>query len=375
MKGALCGKSVFAGILILLSAMFLAPVVGAADWWENVKVKGDFRYRHEMINKEDKDVRHRNRIRARLAVEAKVNDEMKTVIQLATGSEDPASTNQTLDNAFTTKNIGLDLAYFEYKPSKLKGLKVVGGKFKNSFFKPGKSELIWDGDLNLEGGAFNYHSEKDNFNFNLTGAGLWIDESSSGDNVSLLAGQGGAILYFNEKKSSVAIGSSYFIYNNIKNHTALYEVDDPKGNSSETNADDEEIYLNDYELLELFCEVNHKFDKTPVTVMFDYVTNSGADSLNTGWLVGLRVGKAKKPGSWEFRYNYREVEKDAVIGAFADSDFRGGGTNAKGHEIGGAYQLLENTAFKLSYFMNDIGIDQDNTEDFQRLQVDLQLKF
>ncbi|RKX17023.1 MAG: hypothetical protein DRP51_11545, partial [Candidatus Zixiibacteriota bacterium] len=96
--------------------MFLAPVVGAADWWENVKVKGDFRYRHEMINKEDKDVRHRNRIRARLAVEAKVNDEMKTVIQLATGSEDPASTNQTLDNAFTTKNIGLDLAYFEYKP-------------------------------------------------------------------------------------------------------------------------------------------------------------------------------------------------------------------------------------------------------------------
>ena len=52
-----------------------------------------------------------------------------------------------------------------------------------------------------------------------------------------------------------------------------------------------------------------------------------------------------------------------------------GGTDAKGHEIGGAYQLAENAAFKLTYFMNEIGLDQDNSKDFQRLQVDLQLKF
>ena len=89
----------------------------------------------------------------------------------------------------------------------------------------------------------------------------------------------------------------------------------------------------------------------------------------------MRVGKAKKTGSWEFRYNYRSIEADAVPGIFADSDFRGGGTDAKGHEIGGAVQLAANTAFKATYFSNEIGLEETETEDFGRLQVDLQFKF
>jgi hypothetical protein len=109
--------------------------------------------------------------------------------------------------------------------------------------------------------------------------------------------------------------------------------------------------------------------------MGDFVTNTAADSLNNGWLVGLRVGKAKKPGSWEFRYIYRNVEQDAVVGTFTDSDFRGGGTDAKGHEFGGAVQLAENTAFNLSYFVNEIGLEADDPADFNRMQIDLQLKF
>ena len=54
---------------------------------------------------------------------------------------------------------------------------------------------------------------------------------------------------------------------------------------------------------------------------------------------------------------------------------RTGGTDAKGHEIGGAVQLAQNTAFSVSYFINQIGIRLDETTDFNRLQVDLQLKF
>ena len=63
-----------------------------------------------------------------------------------------------------------------------------------------------------------------------------------------------------------------------------------------------------------------------------------------------------------------------MLGAFTDSDFRGGGTDAKGHEIGGGYQLDKNTTFSVSYFVNTIGLDAAE-EDFNRLQVDLQLKF
>jgi len=36
---------------------------------------------------------------------------------------------------------------------------------------------------------------------------------------------------------------------------------------------------------------------------------------------------------------------------------------------------MKNTAFNVTYFINEIGINGDETEGFQRLQVDLQLKF
>jgi hypothetical protein len=98
-----------------------------------------------------------------------------------------------------------------------------------------------------------------------------------------------------------------------------------------------------------------------------------ADSLNNGWLIGLRVGKAREPGSWAFRYIYRRIEADAVLGTFTDSDFRGGGTNAKGHEIGGSVILAKNTAFNVTWFDNTIGLD--NGEGFNRLQIDMQLRF
>lgn len=363
---------------ILLTVMFTGSDTLASDWWETIKVKGDFRYRHEMIDKEGKDTRHRQRVRARLGIFGEVSEYTKVGIQLASGSDDPASTNQTLDGAFSTKNIGIDLAYFATGFKGVEDLKVVGGKMKNPFFKPGKSELIWDVDLNPEGGAATFQKAIDNFVLTLTGAGVWIDERSSSDDSYIAAGQAVGRLYFNEKKSNLTFGGSIFNYVNSKGYEPFFDHEDPMGNSTVLFGDNGDTvlhYANDYELIELFGEVTHKFQNTPVTVIGDFVTNNAADSLNTGWLVGLRVGKAKKTGSWEFRYNYRSIEADAVPGIFADSDFRGGGTDAQGHEIGGAVQLAANTAFKATYFSNEIGLEETETEDFGRLQVDLQFKF
>jgi hypothetical protein len=297
---------------------------------------------------------------------------------MASGSDDPVSTNQTLDGAFSTKNIGIDLAYFEAYHHELPGVTVTAGKFKNPFFKPGGSELIWDSDWNPEGGVISYTSKSGNAAFALSGAGLWIDERSSGDDSWLGALQGVGTFKLNEGRTSIAVGGSYFSYVNTEGFSPFFDDEDPKGNSVNVIDDNgQEIlqYANDYEIMELFAEVTHQFERFPVTVMFDFVNNSAADSLNTGWLIGLRAGKTKKPGSWSFRYIYREVEADAVIGMFTDSDFRGGGTDAKGHEIGGALQLARNTAFNVSYFINKIGLELDDMTDFSRLQVDLQLKF
>jgi len=344
--------------------------VSASNWWEKIKVKGDFRYRHEMIDKEGSDTRNRQRIRARLGISGEVNSTMSVGIQLATGSDDPVSTNQTLTDGFSTKSIMLDKAYLKYSPTQVPGLTVEGGKFGNPFYKPGSSELIWDSDLNPEGGVANYKRKLDYLTLNLIGAGLWVVERSSGDDSWLGAGQ--AILGYEsaDELTSISFGGSFYNYVNAKGYPAFFDATEPMGNSVDGSGN----YLNDYELLEAFVEVTHRFDKIPVVVMGDYVNNTAADSVNTGWLVGAHIGKAKKTGSWSVRYIYRKVEKDAVIGIFTDSDFRGGGTDAKGHEIGGEYMLADNAAFGVSYFINKTGLDAAEA-DFNRLQVDLQLKF
>ena len=100
-------------LLLSLTAVVVFAQAGmAGNWWEKVKIKGDLRYRHEMIDKEDKDDRHRHRVRARLGIFGDVSPYTKVGIQLATGSNDPVSTNQTLDGAFSTKQVGIDHATF-----------------------------------------------------------------------------------------------------------------------------------------------------------------------------------------------------------------------------------------------------------------------
>jgi len=367
---------VIAAMLTLSAAPFKAF---AGDWTETIKVNGDLRYRHEMIDMEGKDARHRHRVRARLGVFGEVSPYTKVGIQLATGSDDPVSTNQTLGDAFSTKPIGIDLAYFQAQHHALSGLTVTGGKFNNPFFKPGGSELIWDSDWNPEGGVASFKRDIDNVSLTLIGAGLWINESSSDDSY-MAAAQGVVRFRFDEKKSSLAVGGGYFNYANTEGFEAFYESDDPKGNSLAAVVDTlgnttGYVYATDYDIFELLAEATTEINETPVTLMVDYVGNSAADSLDTGWLVGFMAGHAKDPGSWEFRYIYREVEKDAVVGAFTDSDFRGGGTDAKGHEIGGAVALAKGTAFGITCFINEIGLDADDPIGFNRLQVDLQLKF
>jgi hypothetical protein len=350
----------------------------ASDWWETVKVKGDLRYRHEMIDEDDNDAQHRHRIRARLGISGKVSEYTKVTVQLATGSDDPVSTNQTLDDAFSTKNIGLDLAYFKVSHPKAPGFELTAGKFKNPFFKPGSSELLWDSDWNPEGGVLTWKRDFDKASLQLTGGGFWIDERSSDDDSYLAAGQGLARIRMKDEKSVVTVGGGFFNYVNAQGFQPFFDPEDSFGNTVvQVDIDGEmvDVYAFDYEILELFGEVSTKFAETPITVMGDFATNTAADSLDTGWLLGLRVGKAKKPGTWEFRYIYREVEKDAVLGTFTDSDFRGGGTDAKGHELGGGLALANNTTFGVTYFINETGFEEDNVEDFNRLQIDLQLKF
>ena len=113
----------------------------------------------------------------------------------------------------------------------------------------------------------------------------------------------------------------------------------------------------------------------PVSLFGDYVVNTASGvSGDTGWLAGFTLNKAKNPGDWDFTYNYRDLEADAVFGAFTDSDFADGGTNARGHKFNARYVLAKNTTFGITWFCNK-KLSQRPKEDYERIQVDLSVKF
>lgn len=354
------------------------PLPENLKWLEKIKLYGDFRYRYEMVDEEGTDNRNRSRIRARLGLNAGINDEMDLGFRLATSevwgdketSGDPVSTNQTLDDAFSKKSIWLDLAYFNWHPACIPGLNVIGGKMEIPFYRVGGSQLIFDSDLTPEGLALQYTgSWTDQTSWFVNAGGFWADEVKSGADASLWGLQAG-LKHTWQDKSYLLGGASLYSFGNIEGHRAFVTVDGKDkffGNSSSGG-----LYANDYNLTELFSEYGFALGPKPAAVFADYAVNTAAASEDAGWLVGAKYGKCKDIGSWELSYDYRDLEADAVVGAFSDSDFIGGGTAGRGHRIGAAYQLAKNTQAGLTYFMNEKGADE---HDYNRLQLDVMFKF
>ena len=80
-------------------------------------------------------------------------------------------------------------------------------------------------------------------------------------------------------------------------------------------------YLYDFSIVEAFAEASTEIANLPVSLFVDYANNGDAGQFDTGISAGLRLGKAKKAGSWELTYAYQDLEADAVLGLLTDSDF------------------------------------------------------
>jgi hypothetical protein len=354
--------------LVGLTMVMPGTVLAQSDSWvEKFKFKGDFRYRYEYIDEEDKSSRGRNRIRLRLGVHAKVNDTVDFGAMFGTGGEDPVSTNQTLDSQASTKDIRLDQGYFTWKPAS--GVTIKGGKFKNPFYKPVKSELLWDADIRPEGMVFQY----DNAQVFINAGFFPIEERSKEDDSFMFAGQAGYKAKINDIK--LTLGSGYFGYTEMEGRksTDFGYLKAEDGDSFGNTLDDEGRFMTDYKEWEFFGDVTVKAGGMPIAFFVDYVVNTAADDNDTGYTTGFKIGKAKAPNTWDFRYQYKKVEADAVFGTFSDSDFIGGGTDGKGHEVNFGYQIAKGWKFAFSYFINTKGLDDGH--DYNRMMLDLKFKF
>lgn len=97
----------------------------------------------------DLSPRHRMRLRARLQMRGSIGQEFDWGLRIATGSfTDNISTNQTLTDFFNRKPFELDQAFVTYKPHRLPGVKLQGGKFEPPWTF---TEMTIDNDLMVEG--------------------------------------------------------------------------------------------------------------------------------------------------------------------------------------------------------------------------------
>jgi hypothetical protein len=358
-----------------------AAAVPAAteSWTDRVALDGDFRYRYERIDAEGSDTRRRNRIRARANIRAELADDLEVGFGIATGGDDPVSTNQTLGGGGSSKDVSLNLAYADWEA--MDGLHVIGGKFKNPLYRAGKQALMWDGDWTPEGFAFTW--ERDWYFVNAIGTYLESDSRRGNDAFSWGA-QFGATGEFAGAK--ITGGVAYYSIPTEGKSTTFGDPSDPgdyfgntavqaDGQPCGTVADSACVYLYDYLLTQLFAEAAFDLGGWPAAVFFDFVNNSDASENDTGWTLGARLGQAKDRGQYQFSYYYADKEADALLGLLTDSDFAGGGTDNNGHFFKFDYGVSKNWTIGAQYFINETGVSSGDKRDYNRLMLDAQWKW
>jgi hypothetical protein len=345
------------------------------SWALKTQLKGDVRVRYENIHIEnepdnggrDKD---RQRIRARVGAYTQINPEVDTGIRIASGGgKDARSTNQDLDDYFTKKDVWLDLAYIDFHPEAVTGLHAIGGKMKQPWEAVG--DIVWDGDINPEGAALTYSTD-------LGGAELFgsagyfvLDDNVDGQGVQfkhdlrLYSGQIGTRFAATDD-IKVMLGGSIYAYDN--------DEDSPAGSGfliANGNTTDE------FRLYEAFGQVDFAGLPLPLSVYGQYVVNSAArgvdDDQDQAWLVGL----ATKLFDVGIDYNYRDVQRNGVVGGFTDSDFAAGYVGSRGHKLKAKYDISKNFAVGATYFMaeSDVASRFTDNASVNTLQVDVEAKF
>ena len=238
--------------------------------------------------------------------------------------------------------------------------------------RPGGKGLRWDGDWRPEGLGFVW----DNGRFFAQGLGTWLEGDSRNGTEFGWALQGGMNFSTGENGAlSVGVGYTKF---DIAGGTPIFgDPDDFFGNSFVPDPNDPEInvFAYDYRNYELFFDWKMKLGGHAFALFGNYTVNDAAPENDTGYLFGAKFGSAKDKGDWDITYFYEKLEADATVGLVADSDFAGGGTDAKGHVFSGTYAFHKNWNFKATYFINEINLASGNPIDYERLMLDLNYKF
>lgn len=411
------------------------------DWTNRIAFNGDMRLRYEHdsfsddnflpanyaavpnrfidINNTTED-RDRTRVRARLGVKLKVNDWLEGGLRLTTGPlTTPVSQNQTANVSRGKYTLGLDRIYLKAKP--YSWLTLEAGRFSNPWLY---TELVWDRDLAFDGAAaiFNYPFNDQLSTFGTVGVFPIEDIESSDTNLAeskWLYGAQAGVKWTSPNKSTIKVGLAYYDFTNVEgkqntlSNPNAYDATVPafrqKGNNTFdinqniVGANPVYALASEFRLINLTSQIDLlTFDPVHVTLTGDYVRNIGFDSNeilrrtgteyeeeNEGYSLRLDVGKPAfiaiqdvpsgtiEKHDWQVGLGYQYIEADAVLDGFNNSNFRLGGTDAKGWLLEANYAFAKNTWFNMRYFSADeiSGIPQSLPLGIDVLLLDINAKF
>ena len=381
--GAMVDKKVSAKVEEEVKKSGTSKVTLANEFIDQLTLKGDLRARFERQDKEyyaqanTADVA-RDRWRTRFRVGGVWNnkgEDWQVGAGLASGSDDPTSTNDTWseDKPFETGDIRLDYAYAKHK---LQDFSVTLGQQINPYET---SWVLWDGDVRLAGLTGQYGGKEGIF----ATLGGYDAKLVNGDNSAMLyMGQAGYRGKVGETKYTVAVGYHKYDQSFINDKAA----------TSLNNIDPTQYAL---EVGDLYGKISFPVAIAKLSLYGHIWQNFGADGdvgesqakgfpqkpgdADLGWVVGLeaQIDKVK------LGYAYAMVEADSMYGYLGDSDFGDGlgmsKTNKKGHRVQAGYDFTKNWSADitwLSYEQEEAYYSTDNKVDGVDLyQFDINYKF
>lgn len=375
----------------------------------NGNVKRDMNLNNSTVD------RDRLRVRARLGADVKVNDWLVGGLQFVTGLQTtPVTPNQTEGIAQGKYIFGLDRAFLKATPTPW--LMIEGGRFANPFLY---TDIMFDPDLAFDGVAASFTPKLTDSLTSFTTVGAFPLEEIESSSVNkakdkwLYSLQTG-LKWQAPNKSTVKLAVAYHDYKNVEGESNSNLINDygatvpafrQRGNNTfninqlngGTAPADANIGLaSKFEQLNIIGQIDFlNFDPVHVTLTGDYVKNIGFDKneilRRTGRLydeetdayqVKLDVGtktfsgartEAIEKNDWQVSLAYKRIEADSVLDGLNDSNFRLGGTDAKGWALVGNYAIDKNTWVGARYLSADTVSGLDYSVDV--FLLDLNAKF
>lgn len=356
---------------ICLAFLFIAATASADPIFH---WGGDLRLRAMHEKDGDNDGYWKEKYRVRFGLGIAFDSDLKAEIRLATGKSNRDQDQVMGDHSSPgspRRFFGLDRAYADWSPFSF--VHFYLGRIPQVHERPGGSQILLDEDIALEGAAVTLEQEiLSSLRVFANAGSVSIRQNydayygtAETDNMLNWMQMGGEwkwdILRFKA-------GAGFFNFVGVKgvNFSDLVNGGAANGNSQGSAG----VVYNPYLPRDYFLEAGLRFGELRFTLFGERVINDEVAVRNSAWWAGLRVGEEK----WEAALSYVELQPDAVLGVFTDSEFAAGRVDAHGFVASLRWKFTKNMTAQATEYLAQTQ-ESVISKEFHRTNIDLLAEF